>query len=319
MTVGNFDGVHKGHVSVIDQLGEIADELGAATAVVTFEPHTLETIRPGIAPQRLTSAGRKVELLAGHELDFATVLTFDKDRAAQPAEDFVEEILVGCLHARVVMVGEDFRFGKAAAGDVELLRRLGQEFGFRVEPIRIVAGPDGPYSSTTIRAQLAQGRLGAVADALGRDYDLRAQVIRGDERGRELGFPTANVDPGDKLATPPLGVYAGRVRRIGADAAAGTEPGTAHTMVMGDWMPAVINFGVRPTFRSTSGKDDTGNDARPLIEAHVFDFDDDIYGDTVDVSFADFLRPEQRFDSIDALKSQIATDAQAARAVLGDV
>lgn len=301
VTIGNFDGVHKGHASVIGTLQSRARDLGAATAVVTFEPHTLETIRPDIAPHRLTLEDRKLELLDELGLDFATVLTFDAERSRQSAEGFIEEILAGCLHARLVMVGPDFRFGHGARGDVDLLREMGPELGFMVEPIAPVAGPSGVYSSTAIRKALAAGHLDVVTEALGRPYDLRGRVIAGDERGRRLGFPTANVDPGPKVAVPPYGVYAGRIRIADTSESPGKE-----------WCDCVINFGVRPTVR------EEGDDPRPLVEAHIFDFEDDIYDRIVDVAFTHHLRDEKKFASLGELEAAIAADSEQARNLLAE-
>ena len=307
VTIGNFDGVHLGHRVIVDRLRTIAGAADGtpATAVVTFEPHTLEVLRPDAAPQRLTGVDRKLELLAGTDLDYAMVLTFDEARAAQSPEDFVDEILVGCLHARVVLVGEDFRFGHRAAGDVELLRRLGATAGFAVEPLPLVTGPHGEYKSTSVRRAIAAGDMAVATEMLGRPHDLRGVVVPGDQRGRTIGFPTANVVPSDRACLPPDGVYATWVRVHDDD---GDGGGAA----VGPPIASVTNLGLRPTFRSSQ-------DAAPvrLVEAHCFDTDRDLYGRTVDVAFVEMLRPERRFGSVDELTAQIAADAEAARAVLG--
>jgi riboflavin kinase/FMN adenylyltransferase len=306
VTIGNFDGVHRGHRSIVERLRSLAEAVDgdAATAVVTFEPHTLEVLRPDAAPQRLTGVDRKLELLAGTDLDYAMVLTFDEERAAQSPEDFVSEILVGCLHARVVLVGEDFRFGHRAAGDVALLRRLGERAGFVVEPLPLVTGPHGEYKSTSVRRAIAAGDMAVATEMLGRPHELRGVVVPGDQRGRTIGFPTANVVPDARSCLPPDGVYATVVRVHDEDGAGGRTAGPP--------VASVTNLGLRPTFRSSQ-------DAPPvrLVEAHLFDTDRDLYGRTVDVAFVEMLRPERRFDSVDELTAQIAADAAAARALFG--
>lgn len=319
VTVGNFDGVHLGHRAVIESLRSVASGIGHATAVVTFEPHTLETIRPELAPERLTTLGRKLELLAQTSLDYTMVLRFDNERAHQLAEDFVEEVLVGCLHTRVVMVGEDFRFGRGAKGDVALLEKLGTRFGFSVEPIQIVSGPRGAYSSTAIRKAVTQGKLEAVSESLARPYDIKGEVIHGDKRGRLLGFPTVNLLPGERMCRPPNGVYAGRVRLELPPPMA--DP-TRESLPVGLWQDAIVNVGVRPTFRAqvqAQGREPTeAEDAWPMIEAHIFDFDADLYGATVDVAFVKLIRAERRFESSDALAAQIRRDVLAVRGILAD-
>lgn len=303
MTIGNFDGVHRGHRAVIDALRGHADDLGASTAIVTFEPHTLETLRPEHAPPQLTSLERKLELLEETTLDYGMVLLFDKERAQQSAEDFVEGVLVDRLHTKAIMVGEDFRFGRGARGDVDLLARLGRDLGFEVLPIEIVSGPQGVYSSTSVREAIADGRLQDAEHALTRPHDVRGTVVEGDRRGRTLGFPTANVDVGERVCLPPLGVYAGRARIV-------QERDLGHPE-LGRWWDAIVNFGVRPTFRASGGE------PRPLIEAHLLDFEGDLYGEAIDVGFVERVRSERRFDSADDLRHQIQMDVEKVRGLLG--
>lgn len=295
ITIGNFDGVHLGHRALIRSLEREADRIGASVALVTFEPHTLEAVRPEHAPQLLTSTARKTELLAETGVDYLTIVSFDTARAHQPAEDFVKEILVGRLHAREVMIGEDFHFGHRARGDITLLEHMGAELGFGVRPIHLIEGPDGPYSSTAIRRLVASGDVEQAAAALGRPHEVRGVVVHGDQRGRTIGFPTANVVPGPKFCVPAVGVYAGRVRVVGDG-----DPAR--------WHDAVVNFGVRPTFRA-----DPASAPAPLVEAHLFDFDGDLYDREVDVGFVARLRDERRFGGVDELRHQIEADAAAAR------
>lgn len=298
ITIGNFDGVHLGHRALIASLEREAERIGAAVALVTFDPHTLEMVRPEKAPQLLTTTARKSELLEETGVDYLTIVTFDAYRARQPAEDFVEEILVDRLHAREVMIGEDFHFGHRARGDIALLERMGKELGFGVTPVHLVEGPDGPYSSTLIRRKVAAGEVEDAAAALGRPHEIFGTVVHGDERGRTIGFPTANVVPGSRMCVPAVGVYAGRVRL-------GSDPDRSR------WHDAVINFGVRPTFRA-----EPDSEARPVVEAHLLDFAGDLYGEDVDIGFVARLRDEQRFGGVEELRSQIAADASAARSRL---
>lgn len=296
VTIGNFDGVHKGHREIIRDLRLYADGAGASTAAVTFTPHTLQVLRPEVAPLLLSSLDRKLELLAATGLDYTMLLTFDEKRALQSAEDFVRQVLVDCLHAKVVMVGEDFRFGHHARGSIALLREMGEEHGFRVEPVPVITGRLGVYSSTNVRKAVVEGRMEDAAEMLGRPHELRGEVVHGDQRGRQLGFPTANVVPEPRVCLPPNGVYASRVRVL--------EDGT------GAWHDAVTNFGTRPTFRAT------GVGPQPIVEAHLLGFSGDLYGKIMDVAFVERLREERRFDSAEALEAQIEADVAAAAALL---
>ena len=294
VTIGNFDGVHKGHRAVIADLRREARAIGAASAVVTFDPHTLEVIRPEVAPRLLTTRERKLELLAETGIDYALVVTFDDVRAAQPADDFVREVLAGCLHARLVMVGDDFRFGHRAAGDVRLLREMGERLGFSVAPVEIVMGPEGPYSSTAIRRAVDRGDVDAATEALGRPPEVRGEVVHGDHLGRGLGFPTANLATPTRLCLPAVGVYAGRVR-----------------LPDGEVDDAVVNVGFRPP-----GHHPREGGVRPPVEAPRRGWAGDLYGAVVDVSFVARIRPEERFASLDDLKAQIGLDAVRAKEIL---
>ncbi len=306
VTIGNFDGLHMGHRAVIADLCADAAAAGHASAVVTFEPHTMATVRPDTAPRRLTTRERKIELLDQLGVDYAVVVDFDSERASQPPSEFVQEVLVDCLHASEVTVGDDFRFGYRARGDIDLLRQLGVENDFVVSPVRIVSGPDGPYSSTQVRIHLAKGEMEAVTAALVRPYDVRGTVIRGDRRARDLGYPTANIDPAEhflpmsEIALPPFGVYAARVRVLTDDECSA------------GWSDAVVSFGFRPTLRRE------GDDPRPLIEAHIFDETVDLYGRRIDVAFVRRLRDEAVFDGFAELRARIDKDAIEARRVLAE-
>jgi riboflavin kinase/FMN adenylyltransferase len=297
VTIGAYDGVHLGHQAVIAAVRRRAAERGLASAVVTFDRHPASVVRPESAPRLLTDLDQKLELLGATGIDYCLVITFDETRRRETAEDFVREVLAGCLSAREVVVGEDFHFGHARAGNVALLRKLGEELGFVVDGLELVgasgraAGEEDRVSSTRIRHALVQGDLGVANALLGRPHEVRGVVAQGDKRGRELGFPTANVSvPGDILL-PADGIYAGWFER--AD-------GSVH--------PTAISLGRRPTFYVEAHAS--------LLEAHLLDFDGDLYDEHVKVRFVAWLRGEARFDSVDELVAQIDRDCQAARQLL---
>ena len=298
VTIGAYDGVHLGHRAVIAEVRRRADAAGVGTAVVTFDRHPASVVRPESAPRLLTDLDQKLELLAETGVDYCLVVTFDEARSREPAEDFVREVLVGCLAARIVVVGDDFHFGHRRSGNVGLLRSMGAELGFEVDGLELVdtAGrpADGgvPVSSTRIRHALVEGDLAEANALLGRAHETRGVVAHGDKRGAELGFPTANVSvPGDILL-PADGIYAGWFER--AD-------GSVH--------PTAISLGRRPTFYVEAHAS--------LLEAHVLDFSGDLYDEHVKVRFVARLRGEERFASVEALIEQIARDCDDARRVLG--
>ncbi len=294
VSVGVYDGVHLGHRYLMGELRRLAAERGALAAVVTFDRHPAEVIRPTRAPRLLTSLEQRLELLAATGVDVAVVLRFDAERAAEPAEEFVHEVLVGCLAARAVVVGENFTFGRGARGDVELLRRMGADLGFEVDGLRLAAsGAEGarPVSSTAIRQALREGDLAAANRMLGRPHEVRGTVAPGDERGRDLGFPTANLAVDPRMQLPADGIYAGWFVRAS-----------------GEVLPAAINVGRRPTFHADAEVS--------LVEAHVLDFEGDLYGEAAAVRFAHRLRDEVRFDSVDALVDQMRADVARTREVL---
>ncbi len=298
VTIGVYDGVHLGHHAVLRLVRELADARGLAAVCVTFDRHPAEVVRPDSAPRLLTTPEQKLELLAATGyLDLAFVLTFDEARSQEPAEDFVREVLAGAAHARLVVVGADFHFGKGRGGDVALLQRMGAELGFEVLGVGLEAAPATSgqggtiYSSTHIRELLAAGDVRGAAALLGRAHEVRGVVVEGDRRGRELGYPTANVEVPNRCCLPADGIYAGTF--IGAD---GVERMTA------------ISLGRRPTFYETA-------DAS-LLEAYVLDFDGDLYGQDVRVRFVEHLRGEQKFESVDALIAQIEQDVAETRRVL---
>jgi riboflavin kinase / FMN adenylyltransferase len=299
VTIGAYDGVHLGHRTVIAEVRRRAGEGGLRSAVVTFDRHPAAVVRPESAPLLLTDIEQKIELLAETGVDYCLVVTFDEARSLESAEDFVREVLVDCLQARVVVVGEDFHFGHGRAGNVPLLRKLGAEAGFEVEGLGLVdaagqtAADGGSVSSTRIRGLLLQGRVGEAATLLGRPHEVRGVVDRGDNRGgTQLGYPTANVSVPGNILLPADGIYAGWYER---------PDGSVH--------PTAISLGRRPTFYDDA--------PTSLLEAHLLDFEGDLYGEPARVRFVERLRGEEKFDSVDALVEQIGRDVEATRAVLG--
>ncbi len=293
VTIGAYDGVHLGHRALLRDLRARADAAGLSTVVVTFDRHPASVVRPESAPKQLTGLEQKLELLADCGIDRTLVLPFDEVRAQESAEEFVKEVLVDELSARLVVVGEDFHFGHGRRGNIELLRRLGAEDGFEVVGFGLTGDGSEPVSSTRIRALIAQGDVEAAARLLGRAHEVRGLVVPGDGRGGpELGFPTANLAVPDDIALPADAVYAGHFRR--AD-------GTVHQ--------AAISVGRRPTFYEPGT-------APVLVEAYLLHFDGDLYGEAARVSFAHRLRAEQRFESIEALVAQMRADVEATERVL---
>jgi riboflavin kinase/FMN adenylyltransferase len=304
VAIGNFDGVHRGHRAVIDTAARIARETAADQAVLTFEPHPRSVFQPDVAPFRVTpfrSKARQIELL-GVDLLFA--IHFDLEFSRHSAEDFVTSVLVDGIAAAHVVVGADFVFGNRRRGTPEFLAQMAAKRGFAVTFIEPVIGPDGlAFSSTRIRELLGSGGPAEAAQLLGRFWEIEGRVEQGDKRGRTIGFPTANIGLDDYLR-PATGVYA---MRAGLDRPAGDGgPGGPGGSVETAWFDGVANLGRRPTF----GGDDL------LLEAHLFDFDEDLYGQHLRVALIEYLRPETRFDGIDALRAQIAEDATRARELL---
>jgi riboflavin kinase/FMN adenylyltransferase len=290
-TVGNFDGVHRGHQHVVARAREVAGD--DPVVAVTFDPHPMAVLRPEHAPQSLTSLETRASLLADAGADAVLAVPFSRDVAAWSPERFVTEVLVDTLHARAVVVGANFRFGAKASGDVTVLTALGREHDFTTEGIALDGGPQ-VWSSTYVRSCLLAGDVEGAAEALGHLFTVRGEVVKGDRRGRELGYPTANVPTSGMLAAPADGVYAGWLRRLD---------------VPGEPLPAAISVGTNPTFQG---------DRERRVEAYVLDRDDlELYGVPVEVSFAARIRGMQRFDSVAALVETMADDCERTRAVLG--
>ena len=292
VAIGNFDGVHLGHRAVIGEAGAIAHATARPWGVLTFEPHPRAFFAPGTPPFRLTPFHAKARLIFGLGVDTIFVQQFNKAFSSLTAEDFIETVLVGGIGARHVVCGYDFVFGKGRGGNCEMLLGFGKRLGFDFTAVRAqtFAGNDGDaaYSSTGVREALQSGEPQAAARILGRPFEIEGRVIRGDQRGRTIGFPTANLALGTYLR-PARGVYAVRVR-IGE----------------GKEFTGVANIGRRPTF---AGEAD-------LLEVFLFDFTGDLYGQRLGVQLVEFLRPEKKFDGIDQLKAQIAADSDQARQIL---
>jgi riboflavin kinase/FMN adenylyltransferase len=289
-TIGNFDGVHLGHQSVFASLAARARSLGVASLVITFEPQPMEFFRPDEAPARLTRLREKIEAIADCGIDRVLLIHFDHTFASIEAEAFVTGTLVDGLGIRHLYVGDDFRFGQARRGDFALLQRMGGVHGFGVESLGTVERDGERISSTRVRAALQRGDLAHAAECLGRRYRICGRVAHGHQRGRTIGFPTMNV-PLLRRATPLRGVFAVQVAGLGQA-----------------MRPGVANIGNRPTLKG---------DNRFLLEVHLFDFDDDVYGRAVEVDFVDRIRDEYKFPSFDALRQQIQRDVVRAREILG--
>lgn len=291
ITVGTFDGIHRGHWAVLQEIRRRAMESGRRSVLVTFHPHPLKVVRPDAAPPLLTTPAEKKEILAETGLDYAVFLSFTHVLAAYSPRRFVKEILVGRLKVEELVIGYDHGFGRGRSGDAETLRAIGSELGFEVDVVSPIRAGEVPVSSSRIRKALLERDVEGARVGLGRPYCVRGLVVRGEGRGRGLGFPTANLwVPVNGKLIPPPGVYAVRagIRR-------------------GDFGGA-IHIGPRPTF--------TGS--RPTIELHVLDFEGDLYGEEIRVEFIRFLREVRPFSSASALVEQLKSDVEATRGALAD-
>jgi riboflavin kinase/FMN adenylyltransferase len=291
ITIGAYDGVHRGHRAVIAQVQARAAELGARSVVVTFDRHPASVIRPDAAPRLLTNPAQKLELLADTGVDATVVVPFSPEQARETPVDFVERVIVNALRTQAVIVGSDFHFGHMRQGNITLLREMGERHDFTCEPVVLVSRADGvdePISSTAIRRALAGGEIETATRLLGRALEVRGTVVTGDQRGRTIGFATANVEIPNGMCLPSDGVYAGLYRR---------PDGIEHA--------CAINLGRRPTFYV--------NAEHSLLEAHLLDFAGDLYGEDAAVTFVAFLRSEKQFAGIDELKTQLKLDVEHAR------
>jgi riboflavin kinase/FMN adenylyltransferase len=288
VSIGVFDGVHVGHRAILDRAATAAHERGASSVVVTFDPHPAKVVgRP--VPLMLGNLHRRAQLLAGVGIDRMLVLPFTREISQWTPEEFVQRLLVSQLHAVHVVVGENFRFGHKQAGDVALLAKMGAELGFTVDAVSLLSGGEAPVSSTWIRQRIAAGDVAAAATGLGRPYALDGPVVRGNGRGRPMGYPTANVQVHEDAAVPADGVYAGWLVR-----ADGTR------------LPAAISVGTNPTFDGTERR----------VEAYVLDQDLDLYGEQVGVEFTDRLRGMVKFETVDELVEQMGQDVTEVRRIV---
>jgi riboflavin kinase/FMN adenylyltransferase len=294
VTIGNFDGVHLGHQHVVRRATEVAADLGVQDVVaVTFDPHPIAVLRPEHAPPTLTSIEDRIALLDAAGVPDVLVIPFSREIAAWTPEEFVQRIIVDALHAKGVVVGANFRFGNRAAGDCQTLREMGEQRDFIVDAVQLDGGPQ-VWSSTYVRNCLAAGDVAGAAEALGRPFVVRGVVVKGDQRGRELGFPTANVPTDGLAAAPADGVYAGRLTRLDT----------------GESFPAAISVGTNPTF---------DGERERRVESYVLDRTDlDLYGVEVEVSFIEHLRGMVKFEGIEKLVETMHDDVRRTRELLAD-
>ncbi len=295
LTIGVFDGVHRGHAQLISRAVKSAAVRGVPSVLMTFDPHPLEVVRPGSHPAQLSTLDRRAELVEELGIDVFVVMPFTREFMKLTPQEYVQELLVNRLHVAEVVVGDNFTFGKQAAGTVDTMRELGRELGFDVDGVQLLGEHAVTFSSSYIRRCLADGDIAAAAEALGRPHRLEGVVVHGDGRGKGLGFPTANVAPTMHAAIPADGVYAGWFTVLNED-----DP------LAGRQFMAAISVGTNPTF---DGRNRT-------VEPHLLDFDADLYGKRVAVDFVDQLRGMRKFESIDELVQAIARDVDQARKVL---
>ena len=291
VTIGKFDGVHTGHRAVIDELRMLGVERGLTPTVITFDRNPLAILDPERCPEYLLSPRQKLEKLSESGVEATLVIPFDRAFSQSPPEDFVTNVLVEALHARLVLVGSDFRYGVRGSGTVETLKASGAKEGFEVHLVdEVRSGQGRRASSSWVREALAAGNVREAAEVLGYPPTVRSVVVPGERRGRELGFPTANLKPGPEGMIPADGIYAGWLS------------------VDGETYPAAISVGNNPTFKGVPARQ---------VEAYVLDQDFDLYGKTVAVSFVEHLRGMEKFDSVDALIVQLGDDVSRTRAALG--
>ena len=289
LTIGNFDGVHKGHLAIFDRVKRIARDIGGTSAVMTFEPHPIKVMRPGNGPPLITQSRHKLGLISDAGIDLILCIPFTEEFATISAHEFVEDILVRTIGIKEIVVGYDYNFGRDRKGDIGLLRKMGEELGFGVHMVGPVYLNNMLVSSTAIRNLVREGRISEAGRLLGRGYRISGEVVRGFGRGRRvLGYPTANIRPVDELI-PKNGIYAVRVE------------------VVDERHFGVCNIGYNPTF---------GENALS-IETHIFDFSRDIVGKDITLHFVDQIREEVRFESVEELSDQIARDILRARGMLG--
>ncbi len=293
-TIGVYDGVHLGHCQLLSELREKADHAGLATVVITFDQHPTRVTSPENAPKLLTSIERKIELFESQGIDYVYVVKFDKERSMTSADEFFRSVFVEGVKAKTIIVGEDFQFGHNRKGNLTFLQEEGAKVGIEaigLELVQDLTSSGVAISSTAIRTFLTQGDVRSATQMLGRYFEIEGTVVKGDERGRQIGFPTANIAIGKEMLLPGDGVYACWYER---------GNGSRHK--------AAVNIGRRPTFQT--------NEKESVLEAHLIGFNEDIYGEFGRVEFAHFLRPERQFEGIESLKKQLESDIEAAQSLL---
>ncbi|NQU07286.1 MAG: bifunctional riboflavin kinase/FAD synthetase [Candidatus Abyssubacteria bacterium] len=288
LTLGIFDGVHLGHQKIIRRVIERAGQIGGKSCVVTFDAHPREVLVPETAPDLLTATQKKARLIEALGVDALCLIRFTREFAEIEAREFVKDFLIDTLRMKVIIEGYDWRFGKGRKGDVRLLQKMSEEDGFEVEQMSGVELDGQVVSSTRIRELVLQGDLEAAARCLGRRYSITGDIVEGSRLGREMGFPTANIEPHHE-AVPPNGIYA-----VWADVAGTRKPGT-------------LNIGYRPT---------VSKEMKRTVEVHIMDFYRDIYNEEIEITFIEKLRDERKFPSVDALSAQIKKDVEKARDIL---
>lgn len=284
LTLGVFDGLHLGHQRIMQTVVERAKAINAVPTAITFDPHPRAVLHPETAPPLLQTLDQRLAAFEVLGIEQAIVIRFNKDFAAQEAEDFLRDVVYERLQAKEVYLGKGFEFGKNRRGNIELLRKISAELGFFADEVPEVRLRGRRISSSKIRELLAAGKVNLARRMLGRPYGIEGQIVRGAQRGRTIGFPTANLRPRNRVV-PKFGVYA-----------------TA-TLINGEWRRSITNVGVRPTFE---------NEAEPSIESYIFDFDADLYGDVLRIRFLHRIRDERKFSGIDELKAQIQKDSSRA-------
>jgi len=292
VTAGMFDGVHIGHQQIVGEVVRRADQRDGTSAVLTFDQHPSEVVTPHQRVELLTTTDKKLELISELGADVAFLMDFTDELASMSAEAFVEEIIVNWCHTSEIVLGHDYRFGAGRRGDEAMMTRMGNEHGFTVSRFRPVLIDGVRVSSSLVRECVVAGRLGDAWRYLGRRYTLAGTVVQGGGVGRELGFPTANIRPHHRVM-PPDGVYAAEVV---------LDDGTER--------PAAVNIGIRPTVESSD------DEVARSVEAHILDFEDDIYGRTIGVAFWQYLRPERKYETLESLQAAIAADVGQVREVL---
>ena len=296
LALGNFDGVHRGHLKIVERVRRVAEERGASAIAMTFDPHPPRVVRPDKAAPLLMTTPQKLDALSKAGIQGVVIVRFTPEMSRWEPETFVRTVLVEWMHVAEVWVGANFLFGRDRSGNFSMLRSLGARYGFRAEKIDAVRYKDFVVSSTRIRRLVGEGRVDEAGALLGHHYYIDGSVIQGRQRGRDLGFPTANLCSDNELI-PPRGVYA------------------TTTQIDAVVYPSVTNVGFRPTFKDQQRGANSEDDGQLTVETHLFDFDDELYGHRLRVGFVQRLRDERRFETVDALRAQIAADCDRARSL----